>query len=162
MHQKKLPRTRGMRNQLLGSHYYLAGIRPKIELIRQQSSANIFSPKEEILVPLRVSMTAASLKPSVTRAVDGEPNERAREWLDAVHAGNDAPRILLARGPATASAFGTGPTRVVSFQGRLMPFPLVSRCCLRVKDPNKTPASVKSPFGSESLHTAMPESEALR
>ena len=69
-------------------------------------------------------MTTGNPKPSITRAVDDEPNHLAREWLDAVHVGNDAPRILLARGPATASAFATSPTRLVLFQGLAMPFPL--------------------------------------
>ena len=57
-------------------------------------------------------------------AVDDEPNHLAREWLDAVHVGNDAPRILLARGPATASAFATRPSRLMFFQGLAMLFPL--------------------------------------
>ena len=42
----------------------------------------------------------------------------------AVHVGNDAPRILLARGPATTSAFATRPTRLMLFQGLAMPFSL--------------------------------------
>ena len=53
----------------------------------------------------RALMTTASPKPSITRVVDDEPNHFARERLDAMHVGNDAPHILLARGPATASAF---------------------------------------------------------
>ena len=69
-------------------------------------------------------MTTASPKLSIIRAVDDEPNHLAHEWLGAVHVGNDAPRILLARGPATASAFATRPTRLVFFQGLAMPFPL--------------------------------------
>ena len=71
----------------------------------------------------RASMTTASPKPSIVGAVDDEPNHLAREWLDAVHLGNDAPRILLARGPATASTFSTRPTRLMLFQGFAMPFP---------------------------------------
>ena len=58
------------------------------------------------------------------RAFDGEPNHLAREWLDAIHAGNDAPRILLARGLATASALVTCSARLVFFQSLAMPFPL--------------------------------------
>ena len=55
-----------------------------------------------------------------------KPNKLAREWLGAAHVGNDAPRILLARGPATASVFGTRPTRLMFFRGLAMP------CLLRV------------------------------
>ena len=72
----------------------------------------------------RALTTAASPKPSISRAVGDEPNHLARDWLDAVHVGNDAPRILLARGHATASAFATRPTRLMFFQGLAMPFPL--------------------------------------
>ena len=57
-------------------------------------------------------------------AVDDEPNHLARDWLDVANVGNDAPRILLARGPATASAFATRPTPLMFFQGLAMPFPL--------------------------------------
>ena len=56
-------------------------------------------------------------------AVDDEPNNLAREWLEAVNVSNDAPGILLARGPATASAFDAHPTRLVFFQSLAMPFP---------------------------------------
>ena len=63
-------------------------------------------------------------EPSIIRVVDDEPNHLAREWLDAVHVGNDAPRTLLARGPATASAFATRSTRLMFFRGLAMPFPL--------------------------------------
>ena len=47
----------------------------------------------------RASRTTASPKPSIVRVVDDEPNHLASEWLDAVHVGDDAPRILLARDP---------------------------------------------------------------
>ena len=70
-------------------------------------------------------MTTATPKPSIIGAVDDEPNHHlARERLDAVHVGSDAPRIILARGPATASTFVIRPTRLMSFQGFAMPFPL--------------------------------------
>ena len=72
----------------------------------------------------RTSMTTASPKPSIIRVVDDEPNHLAREWLIAVHVGSDTPRILLARGPATVSAFATRPTRLMLFQGLAMPLPL--------------------------------------
>ena len=68
-------------------------------------------------------MTCTSPKQSIIRAVDDEPNHLARETLNAVHVGNDAPRILLARGPDTASAFATRPTRLMFFWGLAMPFP---------------------------------------
>ena len=57
-------------------------------------------------------------------AVDDEPNHLPREWLDAVHVGNDAPRTLLAPGPATAAAFATRPTGVMFFQGLAIPIPI--------------------------------------
>ena len=72
----------------------------------------------------RPSMTTASSKPSIIRAVDDKPNHLARKWLDAVRVGNDASRILRVRGPDTASAFATRPTRLMLFQGLAMPFPL--------------------------------------
>ena len=72
----------------------------------------------------RASMATASPKPSIIRAVDDEPNHVAREWLDAVCLGDYAPRILLARGPATAFAFATRPKRLMFFQGLAMPSPL--------------------------------------
>ena len=72
----------------------------------------------------RASTTTTSPEPSIIRAFDDEPNHLARDWLNVVHVGNDAPRILLARGPATASAFATCPTRLKIFQGLAMPFPL--------------------------------------
>ena len=57
-------------------------------------------------------------RPSIVRAVNDEPENLAREWLDAVHVGNDAPRILLARGPATASAaLAASPTRLIFLSG---------------------------------------------
>ena len=71
----------------------------------------------------RASMTTASPKPPIIRAVDDESNYLPRKWFDAVSVGNDTPRILLARGPATGSAFATRPTRFVCFQGLAMPFP---------------------------------------
>ena len=72
----------------------------------------------------RASTATASPKPSIIRAVD-EPKHLARECLDAVNVGNDAPRILLARGPATASAFAARPTRLIMFlQDLAMPFSL--------------------------------------
>ena len=46
-------------------------------------------------------MPTASPKPSIIGAGDDEPNHLARKRLDAVHVGNDAPRTILARGPAT-------------------------------------------------------------
>ena len=70
----------------------------------------------------RASTTTASPKPSIIRAVDNGPNHLARECLDAVHVGNDAPRILLAQGPATSSAFAARPTRLMFFHGLAMPF----------------------------------------
>lgn len=61
---------------------------------------------------------------SITRAVDDVPNHLVREWLDAVYVGNDAPRILLARGPATAAAFATRSTPLILFQCLATPFPV--------------------------------------
>ena len=72
----------------------------------------------------RASTTTARPKPWIIGAAD-EPNHLACEWLDAVHVGTDTPRILLARGPATASAFAARPTRLIMFfHGLAMPFSL--------------------------------------
>ena len=120
----------------------MAGIRAKKRAHDQDSGAKL-SPEENILIILgslrdvirllmslptlretRASMTTASLEVSTVRVVDDEPNHLAREWLDAVHLGDDAPRILLAQGPATASPFATRPTRLMFFQGLAKPFPL--------------------------------------
>ena len=53
-------------------------------------------------------------------------NHISPEWLDAVYVvvGNHAPRILLARDPATVSAFAARPTRLMSFQGLATPVPV--------------------------------------
>ena len=69
------------------------------------------------------STTTTKPKPSIIRAVDVEQKFLAREWLDLLQIGNDFPRIVLARGPATAPAFSTCPTRPMLFQGHAMPFP---------------------------------------
>ena len=52
-------------------------------------------------------------------AVEEKPNHLAREWLDAVHVCNGAPRILLRRCLCL-----TRPTRLMFFHGLAMPFPL--------------------------------------
>ena len=96
--------------------------------------------------------TAASPKPWNIRAVGDEANHLAHEWRDAVHVGNYAPRILLARGPANASGLCYPPhARLICYFGVSGgPFHFVSSRCFKwaVGDPNLTSASAKSQFVS--------------
>ena len=53
-----------------------------------------------------------------------------REWLDAVHVGNDAPRIFFARVPATAPPpLLPAPRASCFFKASRCPFLFFSRCC---------------------------------
>ena len=72
----------------------------------------------------RLRRPQVSPKRSIIGAADDDPHHLGREWLDAVHVGNDTPRTLLARGPATASAFAARPARLKLFRGLAMRLPL--------------------------------------
>ena len=112
---------------------------------------------------MRASMTTASPKPSIIQLSMVNRTILPVNGLTPSMWSMVLPASFSLEAPPLPPPLLPAPRASCSFRASQCPFILVSRCCLKwVREPNLTPASAKSRFTSQSLHTVMPGTEVDR